>query len=107
MTTVLKALICLDVLALSTAFLAAAMYLCKYLHIRIELSGNPVAVPANQSGDPVAPDTRTAAPSAADTPKVKTPKVKLAKKVKPAKVIVAEAVDPSDTGAPSVEPDAK
>lgn len=105
MTTVLKAIICLDVIALSTAFLAVSLYLCKYLHIRIALDGNPVAVPATQSGDHVAPATLTAA--AADPVKAKTPKVKLAKKVKPAKVIVAEAVAPSDTGAPPVEPDAK
>lgn len=107
MTTVLKAIICLDVIALSTAFLAVSLYLCRYLRIRIALDGNPVAVPATQSGDHVAPATLTAAPSAAETPKVKTPKVKLAKKVKPAKVVVAEAVAPSDTGAPPVEPDAK
>lgn len=99
MTTVLKAIICLDAIALSSAFLAAALYLCRYLRIRIALDGNPVAVPASQSEDPVAPATLTAA--AAETPKVKTPKVKLAKKVKPAKVVVAEAV------APPVEPDAK
>lgn len=105
MTTVLKALIYLDVTALSTAFLAAALYLCQYLRIRIALSGNPVAVPASQSEDPVAPATLTAA--SADPVKAKTPKVKLAKKVKPAKVVVAEAVAPSDTGAPPVEPDAK
>ena len=96
MITVLKTILCLDVLVLSAAFLAVALYLCRYLRLRIA-SETPAPKTTGETAPPVT---------------VATGAEKPAKKVKPAKpakptVELTEAADPAPSEGSSVEPDAK
>jgi hypothetical protein len=96
MTTVLKALICLDVLVLSAAFLAVALYLCRYLRLRID-SETPAPKTTEEAAPPVTVATGAEKPAK---------KVKPVKPVKPAKPAgeSTEAADPAPSEGSSVEP---